>query len=159
PLLFERATRYHDLGLLRAPHQALLGGAPALPGMIGNQYRMSEFTGGVLLAQLRKLDTIVGGFRRHARRVHDGIADLPNLCLRPRPDSEGDTGSHVWLGFPSRDHRDRFLAAMRAENVPGMPPLEVALLPLVPGVEQKLTTHPNWPSFTTPRGRAIRYGS
>jgi 8-amino-3,8-dideoxy-alpha-D-manno-octulosonate transaminase len=51
PLLFERAARYHDLGLLRPPHQALLGpGGPALEGMIGNQYRMSEFTGGVLLA-------------------------------------------------------------------------------------------------------------
>jgi 8-amino-3,8-dideoxy-alpha-D-manno-octulosonate transaminase len=158
PLLFERATRYHDLGLLRPPHQALLGGA-ALPGMIGNQYRMSEFTGGVLLAQLRKLETIVGGFRRHARRVYEGIADLPGLCLRHRHDPEGDTGSNVWLGFPSRDHRDRFLKGMRAENVPAATPLEVALLPIQPGVEQKLTTHPDWPSFTTPRGRAIRYGA
>src|SRR5262249_58585799 len=91
-LLFERAARYHALGLLRPPHQALLGGA-ALEGMIGNQYRMSEFTGGVLLAQLRKLDTIVGGFRRHARRVYEGIADLPAPSLRPRPDPGGDTGS------------------------------------------------------------------
>jgi 8-amino-3,8-dideoxy-alpha-D-manno-octulosonate transaminase len=158
PLLFERATRYHDLGLLRPPHQAMLGGA-ALPGMIGNQYRMSEFTGGVLLAQLRKLDTIVGGFRRHARRVYEGVADLPGLCLRHRPDPDGDTGSTVWLGFPARDHRDRFLKGMRAENVPAMSPLEAALIPLQPGVEQKLTAHPDWPSFTSPRGRAIRYGA
>ena len=57
-------------------------GAPRLPGMIGNQYRMSEFTGGVLLAQLRKVDTILAGFRRHARRVYEEIADLPGLCLR-----------------------------------------------------------------------------
>src|SRR5262249_10615169 len=27
PLLFERAARYHDLGLLRPPHQAMLGRA------------------------------------------------------------------------------------------------------------------------------------
>jgi 8-amino-3,8-dideoxy-alpha-D-manno-octulosonate transaminase len=159
PLLFERATRYHDIGLLRPPHQAMLGGAAALPGMIGNQYRMSEFTGGVLLAQLRKLDAIVGGFRRHARRVYEGIADLPALCLRHRHDPEGDTGSNIWLGFPSQDHRDRFLKGMRAENVPAATPLEVALLPLQPAIEQKLTTHPDWPSFTSPRGRAIRYGA
>jgi 8-amino-3,8-dideoxy-alpha-D-manno-octulosonate transaminase len=48
---------------------------------------------------------------------------------------------------------------MRAENVPAMPPLEVALLPIQPAIEQKLTTHPEWPSFTSPRGRAIRYGA
>jgi 8-amino-3,8-dideoxy-alpha-D-manno-octulosonate transaminase len=158
PLLFERAARYHDLGLLRPPHQAMLGGA-ALPGMIGNQYRMSEFTGAVLLAQMRKLDTIVGGLRRHAGRVYEGIAGLPGLCTRHRPDPEGDTGSSVWLGFPSQDHRDRFLKGMRAENVPAATPLEVALLPLLPPIEQKMTAHPDWPSFTGPRGRAIRYGA
>ncbi len=158
PLLFERATRYHDLGLLRPPHQAMLGSA-SLPGMIGNQYRMSEFTGGVLLAQLRKVDTILAGFRRHARRVYEEIADLPGLCLRNRPDPEGDIGSNIWLGFPSRDHRDRFLKGMNAENVPASSPLEVALIPIQPAAEQKLTAHPEWPSFTSARGRAIRYGA
>lgn len=157
PLLFERATRYHDLGLLRPPHQAMLG-ASALPGMIGNQYRMSEFTGGVLLAQLAKLDTILGALRGHARKVYEGIADLPGLCLRNRPDPDGDAGSGVWIGFSSRARRDEFLEGMKAENVPASPPLEAALLPLQPCVEQKLTTHPNWPSFTTGRGPSIRYG-
>jgi 8-amino-3,8-dideoxy-alpha-D-manno-octulosonate transaminase len=160
PLLFERATRYHDLGLLRPPHQAMLGpSGAALEGMIGNQYRMSEFTGGVLLAQLRKLDTIVGALRGHARRVHEGIAGLPGLQLRRRPDPEGDTGTSVWLGFPSNAHRDKFLAAMRAENVPASPPLAVALMPLQPCVEHKLTAHANWPSFTSERGRSICYGA
>ena len=27
PLLFERASRYHDLGLLRPPHEQILGEA------------------------------------------------------------------------------------------------------------------------------------
>jgi hypothetical protein len=47
---------------------------------------------------------------------------------------------------------------MKAENMPASPPLEVALLPLQPYVEQKLTTHRNWPSFTVGRGPSIRYG-
>jgi len=158
PLLFERASRYHDLGLLRPPHEQILGKA-ALKGMIGSQYRMSEFTGGVLLAQLRKLDTILGALRGHARRVFEGLADLPDLHLRHRPDPEGDIGTGIWLGFPSPAQRDKFLAAMRAENVPANPPLAVALVPLQPSVEQKLTTHPNWPSFVSERGRSIRYGA
>ena len=127
--------------------------------MIGNQYRMSEFTGAVLLAQLRKLDTIVGALRGHARRVYEGISDLPGLQLRQRPDPEGDTGATVWIGFHSQAERDKFLAGMRAENVPASTPLAVALVPLQPFAEHKLTTHPNWPSFTTERGRSIRYGA
>ena len=156
-LLFERAARYHDLGLLRPPHQAMLGGAQ-LEGMIGNQYRMSEFTGAVLLAQLRKLDTIIAALRGHARRVYEGIADLSELHLRHRPDPAGDTGSTIWLGFPSQTHRDRFLAAMAAENVPAGHPLDAALVPLQPCATHKLTSHPLWPSFTSERGRSIRYG-
>jgi 8-amino-3,8-dideoxy-alpha-D-manno-octulosonate transaminase len=158
PLLFERAARYHDLGLLRPPHQAMLGRVE-LEGMIGNQYRMSEFTGAVLLAQLRKLDSIIAALRGHARRVYEGIADLAGLQLRYRPDPAGDTGSNIWLGFPSQGHRDRFAAAMGDENVPASLPMDVALVPLQPYAEHKLTSHPDWPSFTSDRGRSIRYGS
>lgn len=158
PLLFERASRYHDLGLLRPPHEKWVGGA-RLPGMIGNQYRMSEFTGAVLLAQLGKLDTIVGTLRGHARRVYEGIADLPNLKLRHRPDPQGDTGSTVWLGFASKTVRNKFVAALRAENIAASTPLPAALVALQPGAEQKLTAHPAWPSFTSERGRSIRYGA
>jgi 8-amino-3,8-dideoxy-alpha-D-manno-octulosonate transaminase len=158
PLLFERAARYHDLGLLRPPHQAILGRGQ-LEGMIGNQYRMSEFTGAVLLAQLRKLDTIITALRSHARRVHERIADLPELDLRHRPDPAGETGSTIWLGFPSQAGRDRFISAMGRENVPASHPLDVALVPLQPCAEHKLTSHPNWPSFTSERGRSIRYGA
>jgi 8-amino-3,8-dideoxy-alpha-D-manno-octulosonate transaminase len=158
PLLFERAARYHDLGLLRPPHEAILGGAQ-LKGMIGNQYRMSEFTGGVLLAQLRKLDTIVNSLRDVARRVYEGIAELPNIELRRRSDPQGDIGTNIWLGLPTQADRDRFIAAMSAENVPASTPLAAALLPIQPSVEYKLTVHSNWPSFTSARGRAVQYGS
>ena len=89
--------------------------------MIGSQYRMSEFTGGVLLAQLRKLDTIIGAVRGHARRVYEGLADLPDLQSTSPRGPEGDIGTGIWLGLPSPNQRDRFLAAMRAENVPATP--------------------------------------
>jgi 8-amino-3,8-dideoxy-alpha-D-manno-octulosonate transaminase len=134
-------------------------GRAELEGMIGNQYRMSEFTGAVLLAQLHKLDTIIGALRGLARQVYEGLDGLPGLELRHRPDPAGDTGSNIWLGFPSPTHRDRFLNAMRAENVPASSPMEAALVPLQPSAEHKLTSHPGWPSFTSERGRSIRYGA
>jgi 8-amino-3,8-dideoxy-alpha-D-manno-octulosonate transaminase len=158
PMLFERASRFHDLGLLRTPHQRWVGGA-RLDSFAGSQFRMSEFTGGVLLAQLRKLDTIVGALRTRARQVYTGIRDLPGLRLRPLPDERGDLGAAIFLGFRSKAERDRFLTAMRAENVPASPPCGSTLLPVQPYIEQKVTIHPAWPSFTSERGRAIRYGA
>lgn len=158
PILFERATRFHDLGMLRSPHQQWLGKAQ-LEGFAGSQFRVNEFTGGVLLAQLRKLDRIVADVRANARRVYEGIRDLPGLCLRQRADPEGELGSAVFLGFSSKPRRDHFLAAMKAENVPAQPPFGSALLPVQPYIEDKATIHPAWPSFRSERGQAIRYGA
>jgi midasin (ATPase involved in ribosome maturation) len=47
---------------------------------------------------------------------------------------------------------------MKAEGVPANPPGGSAILPIVPHIEKKITVHPNWPSFTSPRGRSIQYG-
>ena len=33
------------------------------------------------------------------------------------------------------------------------------ILPALPYIENKVTVHPEWPSFTSERGRAIRYGA
>jgi dTDP-4-amino-4,6-dideoxygalactose transaminase len=158
PLLFERASRYHDLGGLRPLHEHLVGGAK-LDWLTGSQFRMSEFTGGVLLAQLRKLDRIVDSVRGSARRVYDGIRDLPGIKLRGLPDPEGEIGSAVFVGFESKAQCERFRAAMKAENVPASLPGGSAILPVQPHVEHKRTVHPAWPSFTSERGKTIRYGA
>ena len=56
PELFERAVRFHDVGNIFAPHKEMLGEVRLSP-FVGTNFRMSEFAGGVMLAQLRKLDT------------------------------------------------------------------------------------------------------
>jgi 8-amino-3,8-dideoxy-alpha-D-manno-octulosonate transaminase len=152
PYLFERACRFHDVGSMRKDATAKLG---FLPGL---NYRMNEFTGGVLLAQIRKLDTIIGAVRANSRRVYDGIRDLPGLRLRHRPDSEGELGTGVFLGFAARELRQKFADAMKAENVPVASPAGSVILPAVPEIEKKVTVAANWPSFTSPRGQSIRYG-
>ncbi len=158
PLLFERASRYHDLGGLRPPHEAIVGKAQS-GWFIGNQFRMNEFSGGVLLAQLRKLDTIVGAIRANARRVYDGVRDLPGIQFRKLPDPAGELGSAVFLGFDTKEKCDRFKAAMRAEKVPAANPGGSVILPTQPHIEKKVTVHPAWPSFTSARGKAIQYGA
>jgi 8-amino-3,8-dideoxy-alpha-D-manno-octulosonate transaminase len=149
--LFERACRFHDVAGRPST------GKPAF--MPGLNYRMNEFSGGVLLAQLRKLDTIIGDVRRNAQRVYRGIGDLPAVRLRRLPDPDGELGTGIFLGFPSKEARDRYALSMKAEGVPVSPPAGSVILPVVPGIEQKVTVTPRWPSFASERGKSIRYGS
>jgi dTDP-4-amino-4,6-dideoxygalactose transaminase len=61
-------------------------GQSRLDWFIAPNFRMNEFSGGVLLAQLRKLDMITASVRSNARYVYEGIRDLPGLHLRHLPD-------------------------------------------------------------------------
>lgn len=157
PLLFERASRFHDLGGYRAPHQQWTEKAN-LDWFFGANYRMSEFTGGVLLAQLRKLDKIVGAVRANAQHVYDGVRDLPGIKFRDLPDPAGELGAGVFMDFKTKARADKFLELMKAENVLAAKPGGSVILPTLPHVIAKKTIHPAWPSFTSPRGRAIQYG-
>ncbi len=158
PKLFERAVRFHDVGVLRSPYTEALGGG-LMAAFASCNFRMNEFTGAVLKGQLQKLEIICGGLRKNSRKVREGIADLPGLKLRKTPDLEGDLGVGVFLEFGSREQRDRFLRAMRAEGISASPPGGSAILPTDARIENKVTIHPEWPSFNTPEGKAIRYGS
>jgi 8-amino-3,8-dideoxy-alpha-D-manno-octulosonate transaminase len=158
PVLFERACRFHDLGPLRPQLEKELGGA-RVADFVGTNFRMSEFTGAVLVAQLRKLDSVVAGLRTNGRRVFEGLRGLANPRYRHVPDPEGELVQRVYLGFPNQRLRDRYMEAMKAENVPAAPPSGSVILPIDPMVKNKVTAHPAWPSFRTPRGRAIRYGA
>ncbi len=159
PDLFERAARFHDLGLLRKPHAAMLGQPPRLGQFAGRQFRMSEYTGAVMRAQLRKLDRIVADFRSRAERVTQGIADLPGIHFRKSNDPAGAVRSSVYLRTSGKAQRDRFIRALEAENIPADTMEGSVLLPLEPHIANKLTAEPDWPSFSTPAGRAARYGA
>ncbi len=156
--LFERAARFHDMGDIRGLHQAMIG-TPVSVRFVGANYRMNEFSGGVMLAQVRKLDAILGASRRNARRVYDGVRDLPGIRFRQLPDPDGETGVAVFVGFDTKEKRQRYLDALKKEKVPCGPPGGSVILPLQPYIEQKTTAHPAWPTWNTERGKAIRYGA
>lgn len=158
PLLFERAVRFHDLGFLRPDHKALLGSA-RVPSFLGPNYRMNEMTGAVMRAQLRKLGNILERLRRNALFVKERIGDLPGLRLRQSNDADGEIGIWIFLMLAGKDVRDRFVTAMRAENVPASAPSGSVILPLLPYIENKVAPHTEWPSFLSPQGKSIRYGA
>ncbi len=158
PELFERAVRFHDVGTIRSPYDEVLKGG-LLAAFASCNFRMNEFTGAVLKAQLTKLETICERLRRNNRMVREGIADLPGIKLRKWPDVEGDVGVGVFIDFGDREHRDRFLRALRAEGIAAGGPAGSAILPTDPRIENKVTVHPAWPSFNSPEGKAVQYGA
>jgi len=157
PLLYERAVRFHDLGLLRPATKAQLGSL-AMSSFLGTNYRMNEMTGGVLRAQLRKLDSILAIQRRNCRYVKERIQNLPGLKLRKMNDAGGDIGITIDLLLPTKQARVEFVAAMEAENVPMSSPTAASVLTTAPYIENKVVPHPEWPTFKTPRGLAMQYG-
>ena len=156
PVAFERGARFHDVGALRDPHTKMLGGGTLSP-FVGCNFRLNEFSGGVLLAQLRKLDRIVGDVRANAQRVYAGIRDLPGIRFRRLPDPAGELGAGVFIRFENAAVCNQFRAAMKAEGIPAQNPGGSVNLPTLPYVIQKATVHPEWPSFTSARGKSIQY--
>ena len=158
PLIFERAVRFHDVGALRPLHQEMLGQPPRLKQISAGNFRMNEFTAGVMRAQVRKLDRILADLRDKQARVLAGIADLPGIQLRKKNVPEGGTGSRILIWTESKQQCDLFIKAMRAENVQAGHSAGSALLPIVPYIEAKEGLEKDWPSWSTPHGRQIKYG-
>ncbi len=157
PELFERAIRFHDVGVIRSPYKESLHGG-IMAAFASCNFRMNEFTGAVLKGQLLKLERICGGLRKNAKKVREGIADLPDLKMRKTPDVAGDLGVTIFIDHGTRKRRDQFLRALRAEGIAASGPGGSAILPTNQRIEKKVTIHPEWPSFNSPEGKAMTYG-
>jgi 8-amino-3,8-dideoxy-alpha-D-manno-octulosonate transaminase len=114
--LYERALWAHDSAACWRPNRFE---SAEEPGKIfhGFNFRMSELTGAVALAQVRKLDDLLAQMRKAKSRIMDNIADIPNLRTRRINDTAGDTGISVFLLLPDVDTTKRFAEALKAEGV------------------------------------------
>jgi dTDP-4-amino-4,6-dideoxygalactose transaminase len=121
---------------------------------------MNEETGAVLCAQVRKLQTAIDNHRRMYSYVTEKLKGVPELKLRPSNDPEGDLHISLDVFFSSKDLRDKFIKAMTAENVPMTVGIQGTInLPTMGYIAEKMAPHPQWPSFNTPRGQAMKYGA
>jgi len=115
PRIYERAVRFHDLGTYRAFHAAIV---PAQePAFAGGQYRMSELTAAVALAQLRKVDTIRDHCRRLNARIVSRVAGLKGLTLRRAPDPAGEFGFEIYFFLRDAATVGAFREKLDARNV------------------------------------------
>lgn len=79
---------------------------------------MSELTGAVALAQLRKVDRIREHCRALSMRLRAQIGCLAGLRLRRIPDPEGESGFETYFWVASTELRDAFRAKLREAGIP-----------------------------------------
>lgn len=114
--LYDRLMAYHDTAACWRPDRF---GGERYDGELfcGVNYRMSELTGAVMLAQLGKLDTLVSQMKANKTRIKNQIADIPGITFRKLYDEVGDTAiCFMWM-LDTPEKVEPFVTALRAEGV------------------------------------------
>ncbi|MDD4680800.1 MAG: DegT/DnrJ/EryC1/StrS family aminotransferase [Clostridia bacterium] len=114
--LYDRCMGYHDTAACWRPDRFA---EERYEGELfcGVNYRMSELTGAVMLAQLEKLDYLLGLMRRNQRRIIDQIKDTKGIKIRPVYDSEGDCGVCLMFYLDDKNKTQKFIEALTAEGI------------------------------------------
>ena len=115
-LYYTRAQAYHDVAACWRKDRFA---PPEFAGEIffGVNFRMSELTGAVALAQFRKLDPIVKRMQQNRKRIKDKVKDIPGLDFREVNDEAGDVSICLVLYLPEPDIAREFSEALQAEGV------------------------------------------
>jgi dTDP-4-amino-4,6-dideoxygalactose transaminase len=114
--LYDRCMGYHDTAACWRPdrfaEQRYEGEL-----FVGTNFRMSELTGAVMLAQVGKLDKLLMLMRRNQKIIIDGIKGTRGIKVRPRNDEAGDTGICVIFYLDNHEKVGHFVQALKAEGV------------------------------------------
>ena len=114
--LYTRAQSWHDCAACWRPNRYA---AERREGELfcGENYRMSELQGAVALAQIRKADTIVKGYRAAFRQIMNAL-DLPaGVKLQRLADPDGAVGTTLVMFMPDAEKTKWATKAMQAEGV------------------------------------------
>jgi len=114
--LYDRCMSYHDTAACWRPDRFA---AQRYEGELfcGSNFRMSELTGAVMLAQFGRLDSLLERMRTNQKRIVAGIKDTKGIKVRPRYDDEGDTAICLMFYLDSADKVTSFVEALQAEGV------------------------------------------
>lgn len=115
--LYDRCMGYHDTAACWRPDRFA---EQRYDGELfcGTNYRMSELTGAVMLAQLHKLDSLLSRMRKNQRRIIDQIKNTKGIKVRPSYDEKGDTGICIMFYLEKKELVQTFVEALVAEGVP-----------------------------------------
>lgn len=116
---YDRAVRYHDHGQRRSIEGFLTESAENV--LIGQNYRMSEFTGAVALAQLGKLDKIITRSGQIKKYMKQELKDVQGITFKRDIDPAGDVGAALTMFVDDLEKAALFNKALNAENVAAAP--------------------------------------
>jgi 8-amino-3,8-dideoxy-alpha-D-manno-octulosonate transaminase len=160
PNLFERAVRYHDQGGFREKGRYGLSDNELGEAFVGQNYRMSEITGAVVLEQWNKLETIIGNMRRHFKRIKDTLAaELPSIEFRKSVDPDGDICCVLGILHPSKERANLFVEAMTAENLFTYFMYGAKPIYMTPFLLNKITAEKNHFPFDFPFKKPVEYAA
>ena len=100
--LYERAFAMHDQG--HAPDRLESKYAPR--PFLGMNFRMTEMSGAVLGAQVKKLDLITSHLRANKAIVKDMLEEVPMIDFRTLTDPAGDLATHLVVVLPTKEMAD-----------------------------------------------------
>jgi len=109
-----RSEWYHDHGHDHNPKVSR-----ALEGrtILGFNFRINELQGALGLAQLRKLDYLIGEQKKNKKFIMDVLANVSGVKFRVKPDPEGDSATFLAFNLPSEDQAQKFQNLLAAEGV------------------------------------------
>ena len=96
---YKRFFGFHDQG-----HSPLrMGVEVGNRAFVGLDFRMTELTAAVLLAQLRKLEVIRGRLHANKDRFKAAIADIEGIDFRELPDPQGECATLLTVFLPTEE--------------------------------------------------------
>lgn len=95
--VYERCFAFHDQGHKPLRKGVEVGQRP----FIGLDFRMTELTAAVLLAQLRRLPFILESLRGNKRLLKERLATVPGLRFRQLPDPDGELATILTVFLPT----------------------------------------------------------
>ena len=83
----------------------------------GENYRLSELSAALFLAQIPRLDPLLAQFRMVKKRIVTGLAGLKGITLQDVPDPDGDCGIAFVFFAPHAALARSVASALNAENI------------------------------------------
>ena len=113
--LYDRCMGYHDTAACWRPDRFA---EERYKGELfcGQNFRMGELTGAVMLAQLRRLDKLLARMRKNQKRILSQIEGTRGIRPRPVHDPNGDTGVCIMFYLDSPERVPGFVDALSAEG-------------------------------------------
>ncbi|MCK5137446.1 MAG: DegT/DnrJ/EryC1/StrS family aminotransferase [Bacteroidales bacterium] len=111
--LYETAFGVHDQG--HKPNR--FGVEVGTRSVLGLNFRINEITAAVGLAQLNKLDRIVGTLREKRSKLKNLISEAKGFKFRILNDSEGDTATLCTVIFDTREQAVKVTKALGSKTI------------------------------------------